>query len=192
MRVLVTYASRHGSTKGIAERVADRLRDRDLDVALWSVADAPTPDGFNAVVIGAAAYLGRWLPEATTYVERNREALASRPTWLFSSGPVGTDSVDPNGHDLLETSKPLEADELASSIEAREWRVFFGSFDPAAAPIGLAERFGAMFRRIPAVREAMPAGDFRDWPAIEAWADLIADALAAPLEGGAAVATAHG
>jgi menaquinone-dependent protoporphyrinogen oxidase len=26
---------------------------------------------------------------------------------------------------------------------------------------------------MPAIREALPAGDFRDWPAIEAWADGI-------------------
>ena len=45
---------------------------------------------------------------------------------------------------------------------------------PDAKPIGLMERFGAPFMRMPAVREAMPAGDFRDWPQIEAWAEGIA------------------
>jgi menaquinone-dependent protoporphyrinogen oxidase len=32
-------------------------------------------------------------------------------------------------------------------------------------------------RLAPAVREALPAGDFRDWPAIEAWANGIATEL---------------
>jgi menaquinone-dependent protoporphyrinogen oxidase len=32
---------------------------------------------------------------------------------------------------------------------------------------------------MPAARDALPSGDFRDWPAIDAWADEIADALGA-------------
>jgi menaquinone-dependent protoporphyrinogen oxidase len=186
MRILVVYATRHGATGGIAERIAARLRQHDLEVALWAADQAPTPDGFDAVVVGGAAYLGHWLPEAATYVERNRDALVRRPTWLFSSGPVGSEVVDAKGRDLLETSKPLEAEELASAVRAREWRVFFGSYDPAAPPIGMAERFGAVFRHIPAVRQAMPAGDFRDWPVIDAWADEIANAVQGPVVGEAA------
>jgi len=191
MRVLVTYATRHGATKGIAERIAARLGEHGLDVALWPVGEAPTPDGFDAAVVGGAAYMGRWLPEATTYVQRNRAALASLPTWLFSSGPVGTDVVDAKGNDLLEMSKPLEFDELIASIRARDWRVFYGSFDPSAPPIGMVERFGAVFRRIPAVRDAMPAGDFRDWPMIDAWAEGIAEALEMPVPIREAVGSGH-
>ncbi len=32
---------------------------------------------------------------------------------------------------------------------------------------------------LPAARSALPKGDFRDWPAIDAWADEIAHDLAA-------------
>jgi menaquinone-dependent protoporphyrinogen oxidase len=53
-------------------------------------------------------------------------------------------------------------------------RVFFGAYDPDAEPIGLIERIGARFTRIPAIRAALPAGDFRDWPQIESLADGIA------------------
>ena len=179
MRVLITYATRHGATRGIAERIAARLRQHGLEVGLWAVGEAPTPDGFDAVVVGGAAYMGHWLTDATSYVERHRHELASRPTWLFSSGPVGTETTDAKGRDLLEMSRPLEADDLASSVHAREWRVFYGSYDPSAPPVGMVERLGSMFTRIPAIRDAMPAGDFRDWPAIDAWADEIADVLGA-------------
>jgi len=58
--------------------------------------------------------------------------------------------------------------------EARSPQVFFGAYDPDAAPVGLAERF---VRHVPAAQDAMPAGDFRDWPAIEAWAAQIASEL---------------
>ena len=62
-------------------------------------------DGF---IIGSAAYQGRWLSEATRLVRQHREVLASRPVWLFSSGPVGTELVDAKGRDVIETSRPAE------------------------------------------------------------------------------------
>jgi menaquinone-dependent protoporphyrinogen oxidase len=56
--------------------------------------------------------------------------------------------------------------------------VFFGAYDPDAPPSGLAEGLMAKFVRLaPAARNALPAGDFRDWPAIEAWAQSIAREL---------------
>ena len=61
-------------------------------------------------------------------------------------------------------------------IHPRDQRVFFGALDPDAPPIGLAERLA---RHLPAVaRDAIPSGDFRDWEAIDAWADQIALELA--------------
>jgi menaquinone-dependent protoporphyrinogen oxidase len=56
--------------------------------------------------------------------------------------------------------------------------VFFGAYDPDAAPVGMAERMMNRFMKLmPAVRGALPAGDFRDWPQIEAWARGIAREL---------------
>jgi menaquinone-dependent protoporphyrinogen oxidase len=177
MKVLVAYASRHGATRGIAERIARTLGRNGLDVTLRSVEEAGAVDTYDAFVIGSAAYMGRWLNEATQFVRRNRVLLASRPVWLFSSGPVGTETVDAKGRDVVEASVPKEFAELAEAIHPRERRVFFGAYDPDAEPVGLAERLGAVFMRMPAVREALPAGDFRDWPQIEAWAEDIAREL---------------
>jgi len=55
-------------------------------------------------------------------------------------------------------------------------QVFFGAYDPGAPPVGLGERF---VQHLPAVRAALSAGDFRDWPAIDAWAAQIAAELGA-------------
>jgi len=174
MKILVAYASRHGATKGIAERIAQTLEPRGHEVTLQPADQVPAVAGYDAFIIGSAAYAGHWLKEATGFVRQHRELLASRPVWLFSSGPIGTDLVDAEGHDVVEASRPAEFAEFAGSIHPRDERIFFGAFDPAAKPIGLMERFGAPFMRMPAVREALPAGDFRDWPQIEAWAEGIA------------------
>jgi menaquinone-dependent protoporphyrinogen oxidase len=121
--------------------------------------------------------MGHWLKEARQFAERHRTPLSTHPVWLFSSGPIGQETVDKHGRDVLEASRPLELGALAESVHPRDQRVFFGAFDPDAEPIGVWERLGAPFLRMSSVREAMPAGDFRDWPAIEAWANEIAATL---------------
>lgn len=54
--------------------------------------------------------------------------------------------------------------------------MFFGAYDPDAPPVGPGER---LLRHMPAARAAMPAGDFRDWGAIDDWAAQIAAELGA-------------
>jgi menaquinone-dependent protoporphyrinogen oxidase len=176
MSILVTYASRHGSTRGIAERIAERLRTSGLEAEVRPAAEVRDAARYDAYVVGGAAYMFHWLKDATTFVRRNRALLGERPTWLFSSGPIGTDTVDKQGRDVLETTIPKEFPELRDAIHPRGEKVFFGAMDPAAKPVGFAERFVSL---MPAGKDALPRGDFRDWPAIDAWADLIAHDLAA-------------
>jgi menaquinone-dependent protoporphyrinogen oxidase len=170
--VVVIYASRHGGTAGIAERIAEVFRGRALDTELFAANDAPEPVRADGVVLGSAAYMGKWLEDATTYIQRHRETLRTSPTWLFSSGPVGTDMVDKEGHDLL--APPRFLVELAKSIGARGTRVFRGRWDPSDPPMSVGER---LFRILPISRDVLPIGDYRDWDAIDSWANEIADEL---------------
>ena len=178
MKILVAYASKHGSTKGIAERIASTIGEEGHQVDLKDVRDAGELGAYDACVIGSAAYMGSWLGEATTFVRRNGSLLAHRPVWLFSSGPVGPDKVDKQGRDVLVASEPKEFTEFEASIHPREKRVFFGAYDPSVPAVGIAEGLMERFiRAIPAVKDVLPAGDFRDWPAIEAWARAIVNEL---------------
>jgi menaquinone-dependent protoporphyrinogen oxidase len=177
MKVLVAYATRHGATRGIAERIAQTLEDSGLEVTLQPAERSTDVEKYDAFVIGSAAYVGGWLKEAANFVRRHRAVLTARPVWLFSSGPIGTETIDDKGRDVVKASEPREFAEFADVIHPRDQRVFFGAFDPDAEPIGLMERLGAPFLRMPSVRKELPAGDFRDWPEIEAWAHGIAREL---------------
>lgn len=174
LNVLVAYASRHGATVGIAERIAAGLQAAGLPAEARSVKDIGDVSAYEAFVIGSAAYMFHWLREATSFVKRHRAVLSERPVWFFSSGPLGTDLVDEEGRDIFESSRPKEFEELQTLLRPRGVRVFFGAWDPEAPAIGIGERF---LRLMPASRAAMPAGDFRDWPAIDAWAAEIASEL---------------
>ena len=174
MRVLVVYASRHGATEGIAERIASALGRRGIEVGLRPAHDRPEVSDWDAVVVGSAAYMFHWLKDATEFVRRSRSELARRPVWLFSSGPLGTDVTDAEGHDVRAAAEPREFAELRDAVHPRGEAIFFGAYDPENKPIGLMER---ITRLMPAARDALPAGDFRDWAAIDAWAGTIADEL---------------
>jgi menaquinone-dependent protoporphyrinogen oxidase len=174
MTVLVAYASRHGATVGIAERIAAGLRTAGLEVEARSVKDVRDLTPYDAFVVGSAAYMFHWLREATTFAKRHRAVLAERPVWLFSSGPLGTDLVDEEGRDIFEATRPKEFEELQTMLRPRGDQVFFGSWDPDAPAIGFGERF---LRLMPQSKASLPAGDFRDWPAIDAWATEIATEL---------------
>ena len=158
MTVLVAYASKHGSTQGIAERIAEKLRQLGKEAEARPENAVENPGSYEAFVIGSAIYYGSWLKEATEWVRRNRAVLAQHPVWLFSVGPLGTEVQDAE-------QQPKEMAEFQQAIKPREQRIFFGALDPSR--LSFAERV-----MVKAVRA--PEGDFRDWQAIDAWAASIA------------------
>ncbi|MGD0476871.1 MAG: flavodoxin domain-containing protein [Nitrososphaerales archaeon] len=177
MKVLVAYASKTGSTKGIAEFIGEKLREHGIQNDVQEVGSVGNAGDYDAFVIGSAVYMFHWVKEAKQFVSRNRALLARRPVWLFSSGPIGPQTKDSKGHDLRDVSGPKEIDELREAAKPRDHRVFFGALfgDRLGGTIGLTYK---LMRRSKAVRES--EGDYRDWKDIEAWAIGIAEALSAP------------
>jgi len=178
LRVLVAYASKAGSTKGIAEFIGEKLRQKGLQVDVQEVGSVKNAGEYDAFVIGSAVYMFHWQKEATKFVSRNKSLLAGRPVWLFSSGPVGKDKKNAKSQDLLDpsVSGPRELEELRKEVQPRDHKVFFGALDGSRLT-GLTGLGYRMARRSQAARDAMPEGDFRDWNEIEAWALGVAGAL---------------
>ena len=165
MKVLVTTASEHGATGEIAEAIGEVLRGRGLDVTVLPTGEVGSIDEYDAVVLGSAVYAGHWLRAARDLVERSSSALAARPVWLFSSGPVG----DPSRKLAQRMSEdPVELAFIQEATRAREHRMFAGRLDkqnlsrPEKAVL-------TVFRGL--------EGDFRDWNEIVQWASRIADSL---------------
>lgn len=175
MKVLVAYSSKYGATKGIAERIGSAMRRPGLDVVVARCKDVRDPSGYDAFVVGSAAYMFNWRKDARKFVRRNAELLAERPVWLFSSGPLGTDTVDKDGNDVLAGAEPKQFAEFDDLVGPRGMQVFFGAFDPEQ--VRGVDRIVAW---MPAIHDVMPSGDFRDWKAIDDWAHRIADELAVP------------
>ena len=156
MNILVAVASKHGATGEIGEIVAGVLRDAGLTAETRRPQDVASLDAYDAVVLGSATYAGRWLEPARAFAARHATALATRPVWLFSSGPLGDPPMPPG--------EPAEPIAIATSLTARAHRSFSGRLDPRR--LGLLER--TLTRAVRA-----PDGDFRDWEAVRDWADEI-------------------
>ena len=167
MTVLVAYASRRGATRGVAERIAARLRSHGLDVHMDPLLGREQVGHFQAVVLGSPVYHRTWETEAVDFCRRNAPALAGHAVWTFSVGWVGHgDGTTPDARHL---------DEIHHLVPAREHRFFLGALNPADLP--LFQRLA--FRMRPTRMRRGRFGDFRDWAAIDAWTDDIARQLTA-------------
>jgi menaquinone-dependent protoporphyrinogen oxidase len=87
-RVLVAYASERGGTAEIADWIGDALRRAGVEADVRPAGEVTSLDGYGAAVVGGAVYAGRWHREARHFVRHHGDALAHRPVWLFSSGPL--------------------------------------------------------------------------------------------------------
>jgi menaquinone-dependent protoporphyrinogen oxidase len=159
--VLVAAASRHGATQEIAEAIGRVLEEQGVEADVWPVDEVETPATYDACVLGSAVYVGNWLEAAREFVDAHGDELARKPTWLFSSGPIG----DPPRPDA---EHAVQIGEIREKTGARDHRLFAGRLDKRL--LGFGERAVVL-----AFRAA--EGDFRDWEEIESWAREIAETL---------------
>ena len=157
MRVLVSAASRHGTTAEIAEAIADVLRKESIDVDVIAPEAVETVDPYDAVVLGSGVYAGHWLAPAKAFVERHEEGLHYRAVFLFSSGPIG-DPPKP-------VEEPVDVAAIDVKTAAMDHRVFTGRL--VEGDLSRAERIVTKVLR-------EPFGDFREWDDITQWASEIA------------------
>ena len=164
MKVLVSAASKHGSTMELAEAMGRVFDDAGLEADVMPLEEVRTLDGYDAFVLGSAVYVGRWLPQATSFVNDHAEQLRGRPTWLFSSGPIGSPEPMPKG-------QPEGIADLAEAIGARANHIFTGKLDRSQLSFG---------EKVITSAVRAPEGDYRDWSAVESWAREICGELRQP------------
>src|SRR5258708_25169260 len=150
MDVLVTVASRHGSTREIADAIAQELRMQGVDADVRTIEEVPDLNSYDAVVLGSAVYMGNWEAAANQFVQRYQSRLPTMPVWLFSSGPVGNDDHPGQGD-------PPKLVEIARLTHARGHQMFAGKLDRHGLSLGE--------RLVVNVVQA-PGGDCRDWTPI--------------------------
>jgi menaquinone-dependent protoporphyrinogen oxidase len=161
MRVLVTTASKHGSTDEIGRAIAEALNGQGIETGFLAPEDVISAHRYDAVIMGSAVYAGRWMSSMKSMAHRLAAELVDRPVWLFSSGPIG-DPPKPE-------EDPVDVAPMIEATGARGHVVFTGKLDKSVLSFGE--------RAIVAAFKA-PEGDFRDWDEIRKWAEEVAGELA--------------
>lgn len=172
LRIAVLFATEGGSTRDIAEFIAEELTARGGEVKLSEIEYAPELSNFDAVVIGSAIHNMNMLPEAESYLRAHRRSLRSTSLWLFSVG-LGPALRGPIGRRMGRIVPPKIAT-LRDMVAPREYRSFAGVYHES----GVSMSARLMYRLLGGGRY----GDLRDWEAIRAWAVRIAVALDLPTE----------
>ncbi|MFI8091023.1 flavodoxin domain-containing protein [Streptomyces sp. NPDC086080] len=168
MDVLVGYATAHGSTRTIAERMAAVLSRAGLTAEARPMTEVEDADAYRAFVLGSAVHGQSWLPPAVDFVRNNPDVLGPRPVWIFSVGMPA--ALRGPWRRLAPKELPAIEDGLPPDLRHRGHRLFSGVVGPDQLP-----RTGRVLFRLVGGR----FGDFRDWDAVEAWATDIAGELRA-------------
>jgi len=158
-KVLIAYASKYGSTGGVAEAIGKELCKKDVTADVTLAGNASDVASYQGVVIGGAVYRGKWMAEAADFVKKNRDILSRVPVAYFLVGMTMSQPTEENRMRTLSYIEPV----LKTFPEIRPVAIglFAGALD-----------YGKLSWVEKTIMKARGTaeGDFRDWKSIRAWA----------------------
>jgi len=82
--ILVTYASRTGTTADVAGRIGEILTRTGVTADVIPMKDVINPGKYDAIIAGSSIQASKWLPEAMEFVEKHRLVLNQKPFAMFA------------------------------------------------------------------------------------------------------------
>lgn len=166
---LVTYATRYGSTREVAEVIGDVLKDAGWRIVLLPVSHVRKPQVYDALVMGTPLYVGRWHREFHRLLKEFQIALTSRPVALFTVGPLSQDEAEIAACQIA-VDEELQRYPWLKPVAAT---IFAGKYEPADL-----DPLHTLLTKLPASPlHERQATDARDWAKIRAWAQDLAGTL---------------
>jgi len=158
-KVLVTYASKYGSTGGVADAIRKELCNRGAAVDVRILKNVQELNEYRGVVVGSAIYQGKWLPEAVDFLEKNRGVLRQVPVAYFLVCMTMREPTEENRRKALAYLDAV----LKAVPQVQPLKI--GAFAGALNYSNLSGATKAIMKL-----KGAPEGDFRRWDAIRAWA----------------------
>lgn len=154
-RILIAYASKAGSTAEVAVRLGEDLGKQNASVDVLPISKVADLSPYQAVILGSAIRVGKILPEAMAFIEKNQTALQQKPFHLF----ILCMTLE---KDTEEDRKTVSAylDPVRALVKPASEGLFAGAMNLAKLPF---------IERVMITLMKAPTGDFRRWDQIQAW-----------------------
>ena len=162
-KVLVAYASRCGSTGGVAEAIGEVLCENGTAADVRLVENVNDVASYSAIIVGSAIQKGKWLSEAMGFVEKNQAVLRRMPVAYFLTCLALYEETEENRREARSFLDPLR--DAAPQVQPVDIGLFAGVLDYS--------KMNLMYRMVmksKMEKKGVPEGDFRNWNAIRAWA----------------------
>ena len=159
--VLITYATRYGSTKEVADFVGKHLVEKEVPVEIFPCKEVTNLDHYDFIILGTPYYIGKMLKDAKNFITKNQDSLSKKTVAIFALGPIGDD----------EKEKSEAKDQMVNELKQFPWLqpvstdMFGGKYDPETLRF-----FDKLLTKPPASPlHNLQANDARDWHDIEEW-----------------------
>jgi len=160
-RILVAYATRTGSTVGVAQAIGEVLGARGFTVDVKPFLEDPDPGEYQAILLGSAVNGAQWLPEALDYAERWSSTLNRVPLALFCVHILNLGEEEGEKQNRLAYLNPVRA-----LLHSAEEAFFAGQgLMPEEQSLLVVWAYRAL--------QIFPEGDCRDWEKIRTWGQQV-------------------
>ena len=156
-KLLVTYATKAGSTAEIASKIGEHFGNRGFNVDVINVKSNPDPSQYDAVILGSCVRMGNWVPDMVKYVETNQTVLNSKQTALFT-----VHMLNAGDDKSSQSARFAYLDKVRVMLPDSEEVYFLGAMD--FSKLSMLDRF---ISKMVKAEES----DLREWDKIQQWSE---------------------
>ncbi|NMC54464.1 MAG: hypothetical protein GYA48_12600 [Chloroflexi bacterium] len=162
-RILIAYATKAGTAAGIATHIGELFANQGLPVDVLPVEQVTDLSAYATVIVGSGIYIGKIIPKAMDFIEKNQSALQNKVFHLFVACMTLREDTDENRKVVSDYLIPAR-----EVVKPQSEGLFAGMIN--LSHLNLLEKLMVSSMQV-------PEGDYRNWPQIEAWAQAIPTAL---------------
>jgi len=161
-QILITYASRTGTTAEFAQAICETLQQAELNVKMLPLDDVKDLSGYSAIIIGSPIRKSEWLPEARHFIQSHQAILARKRVATFTACiTLAMSNAEQYRRAVREWIAPVR-----TKINPVSEGLFAGRLDFSKLPWS----WDVLGLRVTVALGIFPKEDRRDWNAVHAWA----------------------